>query len=688
MQNNLVNRHICGDKILSIDDYQKLSNVHEFILYGDNILEGITLLNDMTQSDDILSLFGVIYEPIDQPIYLFKDLYGVLYAIKICGNYKKWKCPAQVTALIEYIDLPDYIFYSVGNKHVVVAGENTETASVGNSQWQREGRKLGAAKNRIPFIYQTFYSGKDESQDTIREPSSLQVYNQLIYSIRYRVPSFVAYFENNFEGANTRRRNPVDSKDLFAKYLKASLVADVHPQEVINRKLLEIKFFLHMINFLKEAHYESKGVIGHIARLDQDFPVLNEKVRAALLNNSEQFASDLVNYIYDDGNDDFITKYPVDDLRLSNMATWAGYNNKQWISRFISYLTTRGYAPKSYIKGQSKVGFGNTKLCKDYLISRFPDKRKEVEKILVESKYPESMIMPLRIHKKSNGVLTFSPDPESGEITAFCELFGRDYQGNKKRPVIGYVIVETPKGFKFSNKNGKKLHKAIFEYVDMIIFNDTTLLTDYPYKYPTTNHVPTSILLERPTDTTEEMNVVSTYLNLSTIRSNWQLCFIHTHHSSWQQLVVHNPEKDEQHKIDRVFTKPDLIMQDPSWHFMVAEGKDQYMDLLRDGKIRNAMENSAEIIDRLCKKNHTKFNAFMYNLRTEPTIDPQYYVDCDVSKIKGAISRGHFNKIAFEKDFVVIMVYLDQNYRTRFKLVYSKDFTPALKKQLDKEFAQ
>lgn len=687
MQSNLVNPLITSDRILSIEDFKKLSNVHEFILYGDNILEGITLLNDMTQSNDILSFDGVIYEPIDQPIYLFRDNSNDLYAIKICGSYEKWNRPAQVTALIEYIDLPDYIFYSVDQKRVVIAGENTETASVGNSQWQREGRKLGAAKNHIPFIYQTFYSGKDESQDTIREPSALQVYNHIIYSIRYRVPSFVAYFENNFEGATTRKRTPVDSKELFAKYLKSSIIADVHPKEVQKRKQLEIEFFLHMIDFLKEGHFESNGTISSIPRLYQDFPVLNAKVKTALLSNSRQFASDLVDYIYD-GNDSFIKKYPVDDLIMSNMTSWAGYNNKQWISQIISYLNKSNYTPKSYISGQSKVGFGKTQLCKDYLISRFPENRNEIERILDESKYPDSIIMPLRIHKKSKGVLTFSPDPESGEIAAFSELFGYDYKGNKIRPVIGYVTVETPRGFRLSDKKGTKLYKAIFEYVDIIIFNDSTLLTDYPYKYPTTNHVPKSILLEKPLTTTEEMNVVSTYLNLSTIRAKWQLCFIHTHHSSWQQLVIHNPKEDTQHKIDRVFTKPDLIMQDTSWHFMVAEGKDQYLDILRDGKIRKAMENSAALIDLLCKVNHTKFNAFMYNLPTEPSIDPQYYVDCEVSKIEGAIRLGHFNSIAHEKDFVIIIVYLDQNYRTCFKLVYSPFFNQELRRQLDKEFEQ
>ncbi len=687
MQSNLVNRSIDSTKILSVDDYNRLSGVHEFILYGDNILEGITLLNDMTKSDWILALYGVIYEPIDQPIYLFKDSSDELYAIKICGSYEKWNRPAIVTSIIEYIDLPDYIFYSVGNKCAVVAGENTETASVGNSQWQREGRKLGAAKNHIPFIYQTFYSGKDESQDTIREPSSLQVYNHLLYSIRYRVPSFVAYFDNNFEGAKTRERIPVDCKDLFADYLKASLFVDVHPEAINLRKQIEERFFVHMIDFLKEPRYETDGSIGTVARLDKDFPVLNAKVRRALLQNSEQFASDLVKYIYDE-NDEFITKYPVDDLSLLDMSLWAGYTKKQWISSLIDYLSNHDSPPKSYISGQSKVGFGDTKLCKEYLISRFPDESASISRILNESKYPDCLILPLRIHKRSNGELTFSPDPESGEIAAFCELFGYNYKREKKRPVVGYVIVETPEGFNFSDKKGTKLYKSISEYVDIIIFNDTTILTDYPYTYPITNHVPSSILMERPLTTTEEMSVVSTYLNLSTIKSSWRLCFIHTHHSSWQQLVVYNPTKEQQQKIDRVSTKPDLIMQDKAWHFMVAEGKDQYIDLLRDGKIRKAMENSAQIIDALCDVQHTKFNAFMYNLPTEPSIDPQYYVDCEVAKVKGAIQRGHFNHLAFERDFVIIIVYWDQKYMTRFKLVYSDDFTPSLKTQLDREFDQ
>ncbi|EOX1263876.1 hypothetical protein ACPDI4_000367 [Campylobacter upsaliensis] len=180
MQDLLVNPRI-KDKIITLKDYEKLSKPFEFILYGDNILEGISLLNNLTLNDDLLAFYGVVYEPYDSPIYIFRES-DHFYAIKICGHYDKWNLPNDVSFIKSFVDLPDYIFYSIQHSKVILAGENTETASVGNSQWQREGRKIAAAKLRVPFIYQTFYSGKDESLDTIREPNALQAYNAILFS--------------------------------------------------------------------------------------------------------------------------------------------------------------------------------------------------------------------------------------------------------------------------------------------------------------------------------------------------------------------------------------------------------------------------------------------------------------------------------------------------------------------------
>lgn len=690
MQVTLVNPRITKKNIFTMENYKRLHSVYEFVLYGDNILEGITLLNILAQHDGILDFYGVIYEPTDQPIYLFKDELENVYSIKICGAFEKWNLPKQVNRIRQFVDLPDYILYSISSKKVVLAGENTETASVGNSQWQREGRKLGAARNAVPFIYQTFYSGKDESQQTVREPTSLQVYNQLVYSIRYKSPSFVAYFENNFDGAQTRIRNPKDSQDLFSRYIKSILLNDVRPTQNKTKRMLEEEFFKHMLSYLKEGKYSDKQGIEATPRLLKDFLVINPKVKDGIINHTDDFISSLLKYMYDDDKD-FIQKYPVDDLAADNFVNWTAYRNKKYISDLLKFLELHGEQAKSYIKGQSKIGFANTELCKQFITEKFPASERTVSGILDPVLYPTTLIMPLRIHKMSNGQLTFSPDPESGEIVAFCELFGYTINKEKKHPVIGYVTVDAGERFNIDDKRGTKLYKALAEYVDILIVNNTNVVTKFNNELHDTNFTPKSISEIHPISKTEEMAIVATYLTQTTINANWTLCFIHTHHSSWQQLVIHNNGADIQHKIDRISTKVDLITQYPDKNnclFMVAEGKNKYQDLLRDKKIRTAMKKAGEQIKKLCKLHHTKFDAFIYNLDTVTTKDPEYYAEKEVETVKGAIELGHFDDIAFESNFVIIIVYNTMYNQTAFKLVYSHGFDAKIKAKLDLDFKQ
>ena len=341
MQSILVNPKITKTMIIDMNSYRKFQNINEYILYGDNILEGITLLNDMTLNDDYLVLKNVIYEPIDQPIYIFEDKNNNLYSIKICGSYDKWNLPEEVSKIIGFIDLPDYIIYSVKSKKVIIAGENTETASVGNSQWQREGRKLGAAKIGVPFIYQTFYAGRDESQDKIREPSSLQVYNQLVYSVRYKVPSFVSYFENNFDNSQTRERIPLDSKKLLSKYLKATIIYDVNKTIFSDKRELEKEFYFHMINYIKEPKYIDLHKSDSKPRIVKDLTFLTDNMYDLLINRTEKFINELLDYIYE-SNPDIINEY-LDKLELVSFDSgkfelWTSYDNKPNIKGLINYL--------------------------------------------------------------------------------------------------------------------------------------------------------------------------------------------------------------------------------------------------------------------------------------------------------------------------------------------------------------
>lgn len=684
MNNILVNKKIKKENIITLSDYQKIENVNEFLLYCDNILEGITLLNTLTLSNDLLSFKSIVYEPIDQPIYIFSDDKDRIYAIKICGAFDKWDLPPDVNQIKSFLDLPDYIFYSLKNKKSILAGENTETASVGNSQWQREGRKIAAAKMGVPFIYQTFYSGKDESLGTIREPNSLQVFNHILYTARYKTPSLIAYFENNFQGSRTRNRTPEDAQDLFSKYIKLIIICDVDNSYISTKQNLEKDFFDHMISYLKEGKYKtSSGTIGETARLKLDFPILNDNVFYGITEKTPDFINELINYIYLQPNQ-FATKYPISDIDSSKLLNWTSYNTKNSIKDLLKYLISIGRPAKSYINGSSKVGIANVVDILNFLTVKFP---KDTEGIIekINNNLSEAIIMPLRIHKKSNGALTFSPDPESGEIVAFGELFSYDLEANKKRPVIGYCIVDTPTNFSFSSKQGTKLYKAIANYVDVLILNNNEVITTYNLLYTPTTYSPISIQKTTPNGTTEEMAVVSTYLNQSTIKSNWELCFIHTHHSSWQQLVIFDGSKYQQQKNNRISTKVDLIMQQKN-QFMIAEGKDHYHAILNDGKIKISMKNASDTIDKIYKTTNIKFNAFLYNLPTTPSKNPEYYVDCEEKTVAGGIKLGHFNSISNSDNFVVIIVYSDSSKKTKFRLVYSPKFDATLKNKLDAEF--
>src|SRR3990172_9785307 len=141
--------------ILTIQDIKKF-NPRPFVIYSDNILESTNILDLMSDNNKILELAGVSYEPIDQPIYLFKEKNNNSFiCIKVAGKYENWNLPGNVDSIIHFIDKPDFVIIDGVDGAGVFVGETTGTANVGNSQWQREGRKISAAESKIPMIYQT-----------------------------------------------------------------------------------------------------------------------------------------------------------------------------------------------------------------------------------------------------------------------------------------------------------------------------------------------------------------------------------------------------------------------------------------------------------------------------------------------------------------------------------------------------
>lgn len=81
-----------------------------------------------------------------------------------------------------------------------------------------------------------------------------------------------------------------------------------------------------------------------------------------------------------------------------------------------------------------------------------------------------------------------------------------------------------------------------------------------------------------------------------------------------------NNDNNKQEKIPRVSTKLDLIMQDKNV-FMLAEGKNQYNEILKDSKIKSAMKNSSTIINQMYDGENLQFDALIFNLPTTPSKD-------------------------------------------------------------------
>jgi len=291
--------------IITNPDIEKLKP-YCFLIYSDNILESINILDLLSEDNPFLEIVGVSYEPIDQAIYLFKEKQsGRHVCVKILGKYENWELPSKILDLVSFIDKPDFIIVDEEKNKEIFVGETTGTANVGNSQWQREGRKISAALKQVPMVYQTYYSGTDrsmfsadkidqgEAKGQVRQPTALQVINHFIYSLRYQVPSFVIYYPNpEYDAVIGLDRSKTKGKTLLKQYISVCLLNSVDGKYKDIKKKIEHDIFKQMLNFINEpVPYRSTT----IQRIDKDFPV--QPANQILKSKGEAFINYLVEFI-------------------------------------------------------------------------------------------------------------------------------------------------------------------------------------------------------------------------------------------------------------------------------------------------------------------------------------------------------------------------------------------------------
>lgn len=453
------------------NEYIKKFKPYCFLIYSDNILESINILDLLSKNNPFLEIIGISYEPIDQPIYLFKEKNRERYvSIKVLGKYENWELPVRIDSIINFIDKPDFIIVDEEKNQEIFVGETTGTANVGNSQWQREGRKISAALKQIPMIYQTYYSGTDrsmftreqidkgEAQGQVRQPTSLQVINHFIYSFRYQVPSFVIYYPNpEYDVLIGFNRSGTRGEELLKDYVSICLLNSIDKNYKGIKKKIEHHIFKHMLNFINESVlYKNRT----IRRIDKDFPV--QPTNQILKIKGETFINYLVDYINQDTR--LSKKFNLVNWDFNTFFKWSHRYKK---TRLLKLISNSKLPFLSYLPNSTKAGFTlDTPSLIKILDKFYPSDRDKFSQKL-NSKLPTLIIPTLMFQKRGNKYI-YKVDPGTGEIVAFAELFSKDLQGNKTMNVLIYVHVPGPDKFSTSTK----LFKAIKYYADCLIINE------------------------------------------------------------------------------------------------------------------------------------------------------------------------------------------------------------------------
>lgn len=456
--------------VITNSDIKKLKP-YCFLIYSDNILESINILDLLSKDNSFLEMIGVSYEPIDQAIYLFKERQnGRHICIKVLGRYENWELPTKISGLVNFIDKPDFIIVDEEKNKEIFVGETTGTANVGNSQWQREGRKISAALKQIPMVYQTYYSGTDRSMfaqdkiDTgdatgqIRQSTALQVINHFIYSLRYQTPSFVVYYPNpEYDAVIGLDRSQTKGKILLKHYISVCLLNSIDGKYKKSKKKIECHIFRQMLNFINEPVLYRNTTI---QRIDKDFSV--QPTNQILKSKGEVFINYLVEFVNQDVG--LSKKFNLINWDYKSFSKWS-HRYKQ--TRLLKLLSETNLPFLSYLANGTKAGFTLDTSSLIKLLDKFypNDSGKFNQKL--NSNLP-TLIIPTLMFQKRDDCYIYKVDPGTGEIVAFAELFSKDLRGNKIMNVLIYVHVPGPDKFSANTK----LFKAIKHYADCLIINE------------------------------------------------------------------------------------------------------------------------------------------------------------------------------------------------------------------------
>lgn len=190
----------------------------------------------------------------------------------------------------------------------------------------------------------------------------------------------------------------------------------------------------------------------------------------------------------------------------------------------------------------------------------------------------------------------------------------------------------------------------------------------------------------KPRKFTEECVLISVYFTLNRIKDDWFLNYINVPGGAWQELKILKNKIEHRFYIGKNEKRADLIMQkeNKTSLFYVAEAKEFFRQILNE---REKIDNSIKSIFNRIKRLKGNKVSPIYS----------YIIGIDTTNLKGDVfNQVISNEINLVESIidklppvkggrVCILTYWQGN-RTKFNLIFSRDFPKELSEMFKKIF--
>ena len=409
-------------------------HVDTLYAYSDNILEGIRFVDALDEHSGLLSLNGENFSNPAQPSFILESPRGEKIQIVIRGEYRHWQLPDQVSEAVEFIGRPDVVVVDEeGNQ--VVGGEFTDAAPIGNMIYQREGRQVGLLRAGFPLVYDTAYTATDRSGDSIdpRFPSAVIVVVRLAYCLKYRIPAFIAFYENldGEEAAKSRyddyppTRKFTKGEEYLHNYLSSELLQHTVGSYQSELENAQYKMLQQMTEYLLEEPVVRSSAR---TRLEKDVPALANA--NALTMRRDEFIDHLIEVI--NGRTDPKPEFDITGFDPTEMVSWNSWpHNDKPLNRAV---LDAGHNPQTFGSRQNPYIIDTSDFT-DAVTRRYPTLSSKLNEL---DKSKETVVINSKFFQKKSSSCIVKVDPYSGSIATFSEWLGRDLDNDKTRNVVVY----------------------------------------------------------------------------------------------------------------------------------------------------------------------------------------------------------------------------------------------------------